>query len=332
MEQKNVLVSNVEPILSLTVDRLRKIANVTSVFQSAPGYIEYLNDIWLKRLKDVHVLVANITINEKILKAAPNLLYVQRYGIGYDNVDVDAATKHGVIVCNIGEIMAESVAQHTLALILALSKDIVLRDKTIRGQAPKQILQGILGFELWEKTLGIVGLGSIGKRVALKCRLAFNMKILAYDPWVLSARAQLFGTKLVDLKTLLKNADVVVLSCPLTPETHHLIGKDELNYLKKSSIIVNTSRGAVINQIELIRHLQEQKIRGAGLDVTDPEPVPKNSPLLKLNNVILTGHTAGPTVESIEKTTEAYISNVERYLQGKKPHWIINPEAFKFKK
>jgi len=254
MEQKNILVSNVEPILSLTVKRLKKLANVRSVFQSAPGYIEDLSNVWLERVKDIHVLVANIKINERLLKAAPNLLYVQRYGIGYDNVDVDAATKHGVIVCNIGEIMAESVAQHTLALILALSKEIVLRDKVIRGQASKKTLQGNLGFELWEKTIGIVGLGSIGKRVALKCRLAFNMKILSYDPWILPARAQLFGTQLVDLKTLLKKADVVVLSCPLTPETHHLIGSDELNYLKKSSIIINTSRGSVIDQEALIEH------------------------------------------------------------------------------
>ena len=326
---KKILISNVKPILNLAIDRLGKIAEVHSVPQAAPGYIDDVSDEWLKKLEDIDILMANITINEKLLSAAQKLKYVQRFGIGYDNVDVDVATKHGVIVCNIGEIMAESVAQHTFALILALSKGIVSRDRIIRGLSSSSGVQGDLGFELWGKTLGIIGLGAIGQRVALKCRLAFNMKILVYDPWVLPARAQLFGTELVDLQTLLRKSDVVSVSCPLTPETHQLIGENELDCMKETAIIVNTARGPVIDQKALIKKLQQKKLRGAGLDVTDPEPIPKDSPLLKMDNVILTGHTAGPTVESIERTTEAYISNVERYLKGQKPYWIINPEALK---
>jgi len=326
MERKKILIYSQEAITKVAADRLRTLADVDTVIQDAPGQKEDVTEDWIKKIRNVDVLMANLAVNEELLKAANNLRYIQRYGIGYDNVDIKAATRHGVIVCNVAEIMAESVAQHAMALMLALSKDVVSRDSTIRGLSKRSSIP--LGFELWDKTLGIIGLGSIGQRVAFKCRLAFNMRVLAYDPFVLPAQAQFAGAKLVDLPTLMEQSDVVSISCMLTPETYHLIGKQQLDKMKESAILINTARGPIIDEKALIEHLQKQKIRAAGLDVTEQEPTPPGNPLLKMENVILTGHSSAATIEAKTRTIEAYISNVERYLAGQRPHWMINPKAW----
>ncbi|MCX8188987.1 MAG: D-glycerate dehydrogenase [Nitrososphaeria archaeon] len=280
---------------------------------------------WLEKMADVNVLAGGIRVDKEFLKAAKNLELIQGFGIGYDHVDVEECSRRGIIVCNVGEIYAEPVAQHALALMLDLSKKITLADRAVREGRWKKM--DWMGVQLWNKTLGIIGLGNIGGRIALKCRLAFNMKILAYDPYVLPARAQLYGAELVSLEKLLQESDFIVLSVPLTTETRKLIGERELMLMKKSAYLVNICRGAVIDTSALIKALKDNVIAGAGLDVTEPEPLPEDNPLLTMENVILTPHIASSTKEAVYETFRAAVENIIRFLKGEKPYWVINPET-----
>jgi D-3-phosphoglycerate dehydrogenase len=288
---------------------------------------------WIKKIKDVHVLVSpqvgNVT--EKIIYSGEQLKMIQVFNVGYENVDVEAATKKGVLVCNVAEINAESVAEMTWALILALLRRIVEADGSMRtGEWRKTpyYSSDFMGIELWGKTLGVIGLGAIGTRVALIGHLAFNMKILVYDPFVPPERAQIVGGKMVNLRTLLKKSDVISIHCPLTKQTHHVIGEDELAIMKKSAILINTSRGAVIDEKSLIKCLKKGLIRGAGLDVYEEEPLSSDSPLRKLDNVILTPHIASMT-EVVDKIFQEGTRNIIRFLKGQRPKRIVNPEVLK---
>ncbi|MEM2153628.1 MAG: hydroxyacid dehydrogenase [Nitrososphaeria archaeon] len=278
-----------------------------------------------EKIADVNVLAGGVKVDKKLLENAKSLEFVQGFGIGYDHIDIEECNKRGIIVCNVGEIYSEPVAQHALALILDLSKKITLADKAVRDGKWKKM--DWMGVQLWNKTLGIVGLGNIGGRIALKCKLAFNMRILAYDPYVLPARAQLYGAELVDLEKLLQESDFIVLSVPLTKETRHMIGERELMLMKKSAYLINICRGAVVDTNALIKALKDGVIAGAGLDVTEPEPLPEDSPLLTMENVILTPHIASSTKEAVYETFRAAVENIIRYLKGEIPYWVVNPET-----
>jgi phosphoglycerate dehydrogenase-like enzyme len=219
------------------------------------------------------------------------------------------------------------VAQHAWALILDLSKKVTEADRHIRAGTWQT--GDWMGLQLWGKTLGVIGLGGIGGRVALKGRLAFNMKILAFDPYLLPEKAQLYGAELVSLEYVLKKSDVVVVSVPLTSESLRMIGKRELSLMKESAFIVNICRGSVIDSNALVESLQKGIISGAGLDVTDPEPLPSDSLLLKMDNIVLTPHIASSTDEAVEKTYTAATNNIIRFLKGERPHWMINPEVYR---
>jgi len=288
---------------------------------------------WIKKIRDVHVLISpqveNVT--EKIIYSGQRLEMIQVFNVGYENIDVEAAARKGVLVCNIAEINAESVAEMTWALILALSRHVVEADRSMRAgewRKTPYYSSDFMGIELWEKTLGVIGLGAIGTRVALKGRLAFNMKILIYDPFVHPERAQIVGGKMVNLRTLLKKSDVISIHCPLTKQTYHLIGEDKLAIMKKSAILINTSRGAVIDEKALIECLKNRLIRGVGLDVYEEEPLSSDSPLRELDNVILTPHIASVT-EVVDKIFEEGARNIIRFLKGQRPKRIVNPEALK---
>jgi D-3-phosphoglycerate dehydrogenase len=308
--------------------RLKKIAQVDT--SQHPSLERKNEEIWATRLQDAEVIgyLRRPWDWDEFLNLAPALRLIQGAGIGYDHIDVDACTQHGVIVCNVAEIMSESVAQHAMALILDLSKKITLADRRIRESQNWAKDRDRVGFELWGKTLGTIGLGGIGGRLAIKCRTAFNMRILAYDPYIRPSRAQRYGATLVDLPTLLRESDVIEVSCFLTRKgphpTYHLLGEKEFNMVKPNAILVNIARGAVIDEVALIKALTENKISAAGLDVFETEPLPSNSPLRDLENVVLTAHQSSSTVECRIKTPAAAIENVIRYVQGKTPHWIVS--------
>jgi phosphoglycerate dehydrogenase-like enzyme len=186
-----------------------------------------------------------------------------------------------------------------------------------------------MGFNVWGKTIGIIGLGNSGSRVAKIARLAFGMKILAYDPYILPSKAQQFDAELVELERLLSESDVVVLCIPLNKETYHMIGVEQLSLMKRTGYLVNVCRGAVIEQNALVDHLQKNRIKGAALDVYEIEPLPADNPLLEMENVVLTPHIASSTKEAVEKTYNEAVSNVIRYIKGQKPYWIVNPQVWK---
>jgi phosphoglycerate dehydrogenase-like enzyme len=308
-------------------DVLKRLLNELNEIADVEAHRPATFQEWLEAVKGVSVILGYGPINEKLLRSVDMLEMVQNTGIGYDNIDVSACTRRGILTCNVAEIYSEPVAQHAWALILDLSKNVSKADRFMR--LGKYRPEAYLGVQLWGKTLGIVGLGGNGTRIALKGRLAFGMRVLAYDPYILPARAQRYGAELVGLKRLLRESDVVSLSPPLTAETRHMIGEKELSLMKNSAILINTSRGAVIDQKALIKCLQRGGIRGAGLDVFEAEPLSPDSPLLTMENIVLTPHIASSTTEAVEKTYEGATENIIRYIKGEKPYWIINPEAYK---
>lgn len=255
------------------------------------------------------------------------------YGIGYDNVDVKAATEKGILVCNTPDFMTYEVSEHTLALILSLVRRIPLSDRLMRGGEWNR--QGSM---IWTKVMplsymdgkkaGVVGLGRIGKQVASFLQ-AFHTKVIAYDPYVSKESASQLGVELVDLHTLMSESDIISVNTLLTSETFHLIGAREISLMKETAIIVNTSRGKVIDQKALVDALISKKIRAAGLDVFEKEPVDYHDPLLSLGNVILTPHMAGTSEKSINAWRILAAEEVLRVLGGQAPKHPINQEILK---
>jgi D-3-phosphoglycerate dehydrogenase len=300
-------------------DELKKVADVDARSPASPQE-------WAKAMRGVHVIAGvEDRVDEAFLKFADKLEMIQTISVGYNHIDVQACTRKGVIVCNVPEVYSEPVAQHVWALILDLTKHITKADKSMRDGTWET--KDWMGVQLWGKTLGIVGLGSIGGRVAMKGRLAFGMRVLAYDPYIRPERAQLFGAELTSLENLLKESDVISINVLLTPETRHSISEKQLSMMKRSALLVNTSRGPVIDEKALVKCLANKGIRGAGLDVFETEPLPKDSPLLKMENVVLTPHIASSTSEAVEDCYRAAVANVVRHLKGQRPLWIINPDA-----
>ncbi len=282
---------------------------------------------WIKNLEGVEVAFTRGRFTKKMIDSSDKLRMIQTVSVGFNHIDVLAALDKGVIVCNVPEVMSETVAQHAWALILALSKEIVEGDKLVRGGGWPRLMRerlGLMGVDLWGKTLGIVGLGRIGRRVALKGKHAFDMRIIAYDPYVDAETAQMFGVGMTDLQTLMSKSDVVSINCPLTRETEGLIGEKEMSGMQETALLVNTARGKIIDQKALIRLLKSKRIGGAGLDVFEEEPLEPGSPLLKLGNVILTPHIGSSTVPTFNETARRGCENVTRYLRGEPPKWQIN--------
>jgi lactate dehydrogenase-like 2-hydroxyacid dehydrogenase len=290
---------------------------------------------WIEKLKDVNAISSGGYPRDwtwdEILDAAPKLRLIQTASVGYNQIDVDACTKRGVLVCNVPEDMSEAVAQHAVALILDLSKKVTQVDRSIRKNRTWGRDTDRVGFELWGKTLGMIGLGNIGGRIAMKLREAFNMRILAYDPFLVPSGAQRYGATLVDISTLLKESDVINVSVLLTRTgphpTYHLLGTKEFDMMKKTAVLVNTARGAVIDEPAMIEALKEGKIAAAGLDVFETEPINADNPLLDMDNVVLTAHQSSSTREARIRTPVSAIENIMRLARGERPYYVRNPAA-----
>ena len=285
----------------------------------------------LQLVSDVDIIVA-IRVSRELIESAKKLKMIQTIGVGVDLIDIDAATERGVIVCNAVGLNAIPVAEHAIALMLALAKNIKKYDKDLRsGGWRAQRIPSIL---LRGKTLGIVGLGSIGVEVAKRAK-AFGMKIIAIKRHPSEELKVKLGIDFLggqnDLLHIMKESDFIVLSVVLTPETIKMIGERELRMMKKSAYLVNISRGTVISEDALIRVLKEGIIAGAGLDVFDVEPVSPDNPLLKLENVVLTPHIAhGTGTEELRKESAEFIArNIKKMITRQKPEKIVDP-TFKY--
>jgi phosphoglycerate dehydrogenase-like enzyme len=287
------------------------------------------DEAWFQQSHDAYVILRPEIEEEQypaFLAQAPQLRMIQTPSIGYDGMDIAACTTHGVLVCNVLA-YAESAAQHTWALILAVAKHIAKADRLMRSGGWPEWPQGFFGTELYGQTLGVIGLGDIGGRVAMKGALAFNMRVLAYDPHITPSRAQRHYAQLVSLETLLREADVISIHCPLTDQTRHLLGAQELQLLKPTAILVNTARGGIIDESALYHALSHKQLFGAGLDVFEEEPLSTTSPLRQLDNVVLTPHFGYATTQAVSQTWVESVRNILRFLTGQTPHWIVNPEA-----
>ena len=252
-------------------------------------------------VKGFHGLVVRSKplVTRKVIESAGELLVIARAGVGVDNIDVDAANARGIEVITVPESTTQSVAELAIGLILAVARKIALCDRGIRrGEWPKKYAVGV---ELSGKVLGIIGAGRIGATVAQIAKYGFNMEIVYYDIVRNTRIERELGAKYLPLDELLRISDVVSIHVPLTPETMHMINEEKLKLMKRSAILINTSRGAVIDTNALVKALKEGWIAGAGLDVFEEEPLPKDHPLTKLDNVVLTPHIGASTWEAQER-------------------------------
>jgi D-3-phosphoglycerate dehydrogenase len=273
------------------------------------------------------ILRTNIKVTREIMDAAPHLKIISRTGVGVDNVDVPAATEKGILVCHTPSLNASSVAEQTLALILSLAKRLKIMDNAVRT-GNWQIRYASKSVDLEGKILGLVGVGRIGSLVAQKCRLAFNMKVIAYDPYV----KQVEGVKLCSsLDQVFRQADFVSIHVPYTEQTHHLVDAGLLRLVKPDSCLVNTSRGAVVDEKALIGALKNGAIAGAGLDVFEKEPPSPDNPLFKFDNVISTPHVAALSRECELKLAMAAAQAVVDYVEGRQPMYVYNKKELQLK-
>ncbi len=261
-----------------------------------------------------------------LLARCPDLLAVCSAGAGYDIIDVDACTNAGVIVCNNSGPGREAVAEHALGFMLTLAKKIALADRLIRREVV-QDRSALQGTELLGKTLGIVGVGQIGGRLIELCA-PFAMTVLAYDPYLSEDELATRGATKVELDELLERADFVHLNCPLTPETEGLMGREQFARMKPSAFFVTTARGPVHDEEALYDALVAGSIAGAGIDVFHREPPDPGHPLLTLDNVVASPHTAGITIEATRAIAVATADQWITIFAGKRPPRLVNPEAW----
>ena len=281
-------------------------------------------------MKAVHAVIlrTGIKMTQELMTHADNLWVISRTGAGVDNVDVPAATERGILVTCVPGANTRTVAEHALALILALMKQIPLMDHAVRNDH-FEIRFKTLPRDLSGKTLGLVGLGRIGSELARICHTAFGLRILAHDPY-LTPETRIAFEKWVeccDMERLFKESDVISLHIPFSPTTHKLIGARELEWMKPEAFLVNTSRGGVLDESALIQCLKDKRIGGAGLDVFVQEPLRKDNPLKELDNVILTPHTAALTRECVVRLAVEAAQATLDVFEGKKPNGIVNPEV-----
>ena len=261
-----------------------------------------------------------------LLARCSRLLAMSSTGAGYDVIDVAACTAAGVLVVNQSGTNSEPVAEHAIALILSLSKRIGLTNRALlRGAAHDRY--GMIGNDIKGKTVGIVGIGQIG-RLTSKYANAFDMRVLAYDPYLTEAQVVERGATKVDFATLLAQSDFVTVHCPRNAETTGLFGAAEFARMKPTAYFVNTARGMIHKEDALLAALQARQIAGAGIDVFDVEPPPPDHPLLHLDNVIATPHIAGATAEATHNMSKAAAEQWIGLLRGRVPPRLVNPEAW----
>ncbi|MHB1133894.1 MAG: C-terminal binding protein [Chloroflexota bacterium] len=266
-------------------------------------------------------------VTRRVIEAAPNCRIVARYGIGLDNIDVEAATERGIVVTNVPAYCQDEVTDHALALLLALARKVALYDRSTRaGSWDVQLGKPI--YRIRGKALGIVGLGRIGSLLAAKAA-AFGLRTLAYDPFLSPQQARERGAEQVDLATLLRESDFISVHAPLGARegTQGMFAEAELRAMKPTAFLINTARGGIVDDQALARALREGWIAGAGLDVLPTEPPAADSPLLGLENVILTPHSAFYSEESLVDLQTMAAQEVARVLRGERPVSPINPQV-----
>ena len=279
--------------------------------------------------REVEGLVASgARVSEEVLEQAPRLRVIANVGVGYDNIDVAACTRRRILVTNTPDVLTETTADLAFALLMAVARRLVESDRYVReGHWRYWQWAYLWGTDLYRKTLGVYGLGRIGKAVARRAR-GFSMRVLYYDiVRPTPAQERELGAQFVDRETLLREADFLTLHVPLTPETHHLISARELAMMKPTAFLINAARGKVVNEAALVEALQSRQIAGAGLDVFEQEPHIRPA-LLALPNVVLTPHVGSATSETRLAMAMLAAENLLAALEGRCPPNPVNPEIY----
>ncbi|WP_448523067.1 glyoxylate reductase [Pseudothermotoga sp.] len=292
-------------------------------------------EMLLKKVKGVDALLSLLTdnIDAEVMDAAgPNLKIIANYAVGYNNIDVEEATKRGVMVTNTPGVLTETTADFAWTLLMAIARRIVEADRFVReGKFRGWEPMLLLGTDVHGATLGIVGFGRIGQAMARRA-LGFNMRVLYYDNTRVAEQIEKeLKATFVDLPTLLKESDFVTLHVPLTKQTYHLIGEKELKMMKKGAYLINTARGPVVDEKALVKALKEGWIKGAALDVFENEPEIEPE-LLKLDNVVLAPHIASASYATRSKMSVMVAENIIKALNGEVPPNLVNPEVLQKKK
>ncbi|MGD0421983.1 MAG: D-glycerate dehydrogenase [Candidatus Bathyarchaeia archaeon] len=268
-------------------------------------------------------------IDAALMDKAPKLKVISNYAVGFDNIDIPAATKRGIIVGNTPGVLTETTADLAFTLLMAAGRRIVEGDKEVRaGRWKTWGPMTLLGQDIHGATLGIIGLGRIGAAIAQRAK-GFGMKIIYYDIIRNEKAEKELGIQYTDLNNLLSQSDFITIHTNLTKETHHLIGAKQFDLMKRTGILVNTSRGPIVDNMALYEALRNKKIAYAALDVTEPEPLPADHPLLTLDNVIVVPHIASASVASRTKMGLMAADNLIAGLKGEMPPNPVNPEVLK---
>jgi D-3-phosphoglycerate dehydrogenase len=301
----------------------RRLLDAGFEVNDAPHSHQLTEDALVALLRDSHAVVAGVEpYTDAVLRSVPELRTIARWGVGVDNIDIDAATRLGVVVTNTPGLLVDAVADLAFALLLATARRLVEADAAVRTAN----WRGIRGRLVWGKTLGIVGVGEIGTAVARRAR-GFDMTVLGYDPMP-REDARRLGVAYVRLNELLRQADFVSLHAPATETTRGLIAENELALMKPTAILINTARGSLVDQKALYEALRDGRIAGAGLDVFDREPPDPNDPLLSLPNCIFSPHSGSNEWETVERINRQVAENILAAFGDEVPTFCVNPQAW----
>ena len=264
--------------------------------------------------------------NEQVIAELPKCKVIARYGAGLDTVNIPAATRAGIVVTNVPQASAHEVAEHAISLLFACARKVVDHDRRVRG-GEWAIYEKDPVFRIHGRTLGVVGLGAIAKKLVNKLR-GFELKVLAFDPFAKAETATSVGVELVSLEQLLTESDYVTLHAPLTDTTHHMIDRHALVLMKPQAILINCSRGGLVDIPALCEALRHRRIAAAGIDVHEVEPPPSGYPLYELDNVVVSDHAAWYSEDSVAQIQTEAANSVVTVLKGERPINLINPDVY----
>lgn len=284
-----------------------------------------------QRLMGYSIIIASVTAlyNRKFFEYKDETLLITRHGIGYNNIDVEAATEKGTFISKVdAHVEREAVAENAVALLMSIIRQIGPASAKVKKSKWSERAK-FIGYEVKDKTAAVIGFGNIGSRVGEILKNGFNAKLIAYDPNLTSEEIRERGAEPVSLEELLKSADIISLNAFVDENSYHMISEKEFSLLKKGVFIVNTARGELVDEKGLIKALDEGIVAGLGIDVVEGEPIDEHHPLLAYENVVITPHTSAYTYECLKGMGEKVVSDAEKVVRGENPDNVINKELLK---